>query len=59
MDVTPELLMPGLDPGIHTFLSVAITWMAVSGPGMTTENSSAICQLAPKLIARPGQAYVP
>jgi hypothetical protein len=31
--------MPGLAPGIHVFLAVvAKTWMAGTGPAMTTER---------------------
>jgi hypothetical protein len=28
--------MPGLVPGIHVFLVVIITWMAGTGPAMTS-----------------------
>jgi hypothetical protein len=35
--VTLTVVMPGLDPGIHDFLSVARTWMAGTSPAMTSE----------------------
>jgi hypothetical protein len=33
-----SFVMPGLDPGIHAFLSIEVkTWMAGTSPAMTTK----------------------
>jgi hypothetical protein len=43
----PNMVMPGLDPGIHDFLSrKGKTWMAGSSPAMTIERMCVITKFA-------------